>query len=329
VDNGSEHELSSYRNVDYTYINDERLKQVSDGTNNYYMYYDALGRCVKRTRNGVTTYYIYDGEKPIIEYNSGGTLVGRNLYGKGVDEILMRAYGNQSYYFQQDRNGNVTHLTDASGAIVEKYKYDAFGKPTIYAPNGIERSTSACNNRFLFTGREYAATFGLYQYRARAYNPTLGRFMSEDPKLFDAGDYNLFRYVHNDPLDLTDPMGLEGGGRQPGDHPLPNPVATLPAPLGSNIPIRITIDAKLVEYANARGVNLGQGGSVQANFYVREGQMTLVNHSGGEALAVRMESGKEAATNVPEAEALKNEGPLPRGSYRILSRTQDGSQLYK
>ena len=33
--------------------------------------------------------------------------------------------------------------------------------------------------------------------------------MSEDPKLFDAGDYNLFRYCHNDPLDMTDPMGLD------------------------------------------------------------------------------------------------------------------------
>jgi len=33
--------------------------------------------------------------------------------------------------------------------------------------------------------------------------------MSEDPKLFDAGDYNLFRYVHNDPIDFTDPMGLD------------------------------------------------------------------------------------------------------------------------
>src|ERR1051326_1668260 len=37
----------------------------------------------------------------------------------------------------------------------------------------------------------------------------LGRFMSEDPKLFDAGDYNLFRYCHNDPIDLSDPMGLD------------------------------------------------------------------------------------------------------------------------
>ena len=33
--------------------------------------------------------------------------------------------------------------------------------------------------------------------------------MSEDPKLFDAGDYNLFRYCHNDPIDFTDAMGLE------------------------------------------------------------------------------------------------------------------------
>jgi len=37
----------------------------------------------------------------------------------------------------------------------------------------------------------------------------LGRFMSEDPKLFDAGDYNLFRYCHNDSIDFTDPMGTE------------------------------------------------------------------------------------------------------------------------
>jgi RHS repeat-associated protein len=49
--------------------------------------------------------------------------------------------------------------------------------------------------------------FAFYEYRARAYHPGLGRFMSEDPKLFDAGDYNLFRYCHNDPVDFADPMG--------------------------------------------------------------------------------------------------------------------------
>jgi RHS repeat-associated protein len=85
----------------------------------------------------------------------------------------------------------------------------------------------------LFTGREYANLFGFYEYRARAYHPTLGRFMSEDPKLFvrraglgappadwtfgahpDEAEFNLFRYCGNDPVDFTDPMGLyaEGSG---------------------------------------------------------------------------------------------------------------------
>ncbi len=48
-----------------------------------------------------------------------------------------------------------------------------------------------------------------YEYRARAYHPQLGRFMSEDHKLADTGDYNLFRYCHNDPIDNVDPMGLQ------------------------------------------------------------------------------------------------------------------------
>ena len=76
--------------VHYTYINDEHLTTVSDGPNMYNLYYDALGRCVKRALNGTTTYYIYDGEKPIVEYNSSGTIIARNVYGKGIDEILMR-----------------------------------------------------------------------------------------------------------------------------------------------------------------------------------------------------------------------------------------------
>jgi RHS repeat-associated protein len=169
---------------------------------------------VKRTANGDPTYYIYDGDKPILEYRSNGQIA-RNLYGKGVDEILMRTdpavNGGQAFYFQQDHEGSVTHLTNwnnGSGQIIERYRYDVFGAPIIYAPNWTQRTTSSYNNRFLFTGREYAGAW-VYEYRARIYHSYLGRFMSEDPKGFDAGDYNLFRYCHNDPIDLTDPMGTE------------------------------------------------------------------------------------------------------------------------
>jgi RHS repeat-associated protein len=242
ISNGPYHEIASYKNIEYTYIKDERLILAMNSAtgNNYWLAYDGLGRCVARTvhieqedplratptpRPSPTPgprpspgpgdpikYYIYDGEKPILEYDANGGLVGKNLYGKGVDEILMRydptLLQNQTFYYQQDHEGSVTHLTDGSGNVIEKYRYDVFGMPTIYAPDDTLRTASIVSNRFLFTGREYSALFGFYEYRARAYHPGLGRFMSEDPKLFDAGDYNLFRYCHNDPIDNVDPMGL-------------------------------------------------------------------------------------------------------------------------
>jgi YD repeat-containing protein len=180
VTNGSEHEVASYQGVSYTYINDERLKTVTSGSNSYQLAYDALGRCVKRTLNGVTTYYIYDGEKPVLEYNTSGAIVGRNLYGKAIDEIVLRVDyvvnpAGQAYYYQQDHEGSVTHLTNSSGAVIEKYRYDAFGAPTVYDGAGnLRLGGTIYNNRFLFTGREYASTFSFYEYRARAYHPTLG-----------------------------------------------------------------------------------------------------------------------------------------------------------
>ena len=91
IPNGSEHEISDYQRLHYSYINDERLTAVNAGHGvSYQLAYDALGRCVKRTVNGgqttVTTFFIYDGEKPILEYDGGAahTLVGSNVYGKGI-----------------------------------------------------------------------------------------------------------------------------------------------------------------------------------------------------------------------------------------------------
>jgi hypothetical protein len=52
----------------------------------------------------------------------------------------------------------------------------------------------------------------IYDYRARQYQPELGRFLQPDPKQFDAGDFNLYRYCHNDPVNNTDPTGLMPDG---------------------------------------------------------------------------------------------------------------------
>ncbi len=94
--------------------------------------YDALGRCVKRTLGTTTTYYVYDGEKPILKYDSTGAMDGNNVYGRGIDEIVMRGDyvvvpAGQGYFPQQDHEGSVTHLTSFQGGVIEKYRYDAFG----------------------------------------------------------------------------------------------------------------------------------------------------------------------------------------------------------
>src|SRR5256885_8049196 len=67
---------------------------------------------------------------------------------------------------------------------------------------------SPYGNRFLFTGREWLADLRLYDFRNRLYQPELGRFMQPDPKEFAAGDYNLYGYCQNDPVNKTDPFGL-------------------------------------------------------------------------------------------------------------------------
>jgi len=61
----------------------------------------------------------------------------------------------------------------------------------------------------MFTGREWIAEVGLYDYRNRVYSVELGRFLQTDPIRFDAGDVNIYRYVGNGVTRLKDPYGLE------------------------------------------------------------------------------------------------------------------------
>src|SRR5205085_11609340 len=79
-----------------------------------------------------------------------------------------------------------------------------------YDAQGLWAGYSLFGIRFLFTGREWLSDVKLYDYRNRMYQPELGRFMQPDPKEFGPGDYNLYRYCHNDPVNKNDPFGLAG-----------------------------------------------------------------------------------------------------------------------
>jgi RHS repeat-associated protein len=173
--------------------------------------YDGLGRCVKRTVAGVTRLFTYDDWKPILEWDGAGTWVAWNVYGAGPDEILARYdSGSRHLIYKQDQHGNVVAVLSGTGTLAEKYRYDAFGRPTILDASGNARTgnLTAIANRFLFTGREWIAELGIYDYRHRFYNPELGRLLQSDPVGFEAGDMNLFRYCGDDPVDRTDPTGL-------------------------------------------------------------------------------------------------------------------------
>ena len=80
----------------------------------------------------------------------------------------------------------------------------------VYGPFGEQIGTSGTSPNVLgYTGRELDSETGLYYYRARYYDPEIGRFLSEDPLGFEAGDVNFYAYVSNNPINFNDPMGLE------------------------------------------------------------------------------------------------------------------------
>ncbi len=205
--------LYSYGGWTYVYDADKRLTSATATGHSAQFVYDGLGRCVKRTIDGGAKVFTYDGWKPIAEWDAAGALVAWNIYGPGADEILTRTETGVSSYlhYHLDPMGNVQFLLDAGNNGIEKYTYDAFGQPKITDWSGTLRTTSAYGNRFMFTGREYLSTLGIYDYRNRAYHAGLGRFLQTDPSGFAAGDANLFRYCRGNPVNRSDSYGLQGG----------------------------------------------------------------------------------------------------------------------
>jgi RHS repeat-associated protein len=164
------------------------------------------------------TYLYYDSQSlreqggwSLIQEGGSSTSAQRlYIHGGRVDEIVksINCGSGQSAFHHYDARGHCTLLTNTSAGILEQYDYDAFGWPYFYNAGGTLVTSSAYGNRFLFTGREWLSDLKLYDYRNRMYQPELGRFLQPDPKQFAAGDYNLYRYCHNDPVNKSDPTGL-------------------------------------------------------------------------------------------------------------------------
>jgi len=163
--------------------------------------YDPFGRRIYKSSSTATSIYAYDGDNLIEETNSSGAVVARYEPTQNIDEPLAMLRSGATSYFHADGLGSITSLSNAAGSIANTYTYDSFGKLTA--------STGSLVNPFQYTARESDSETGLYYYRARYYDPTIGRFIKEDPAGFDAGSPNFYAYVGNDATDGIDPFGLK------------------------------------------------------------------------------------------------------------------------
>ncbi|MEA1677474.1 RHS repeat-associated core domain-containing protein [Nitrospirillum sp. BR 11163] len=192
----------------YGYDAENRLVSVTGGGVTAAYAYDAQGRRKSKTVNGTTTVYLTDADgREVLEYaGAGGVTATWYAYGQGANEVLaqMNAAAGTRATMIPDIQGSLIGTLDSGTGALTKVGYLAFGEnPAAYA-----------GATFRYTGQRLdpetrgstAQPSGLYDYRARAYSPTLGRFLQADPAGYSAGA-NLYAYTDNDPLNLTDPSG--------------------------------------------------------------------------------------------------------------------------
>jgi len=211
----------TYTGANYGWTNDIAWNQqyqvtsfTTNGTTAETFAYDALGRRVKRVADGVTNWFVHDGIHPVAEVDDNGNLQKSYTWGPGIDNLL--AYTDHTttntYYMITDHLGTVHAVANSSGSVVESYRYDAFGRVLgVYDGNDSPIEESAIGNNYLWQGRHYSWKTGLYYFRARWYDAVTGRWLSKDP-IGIAGGLNQYVFAENNPVNMRDPLGLEGGG---------------------------------------------------------------------------------------------------------------------
>jgi RHS repeat-associated protein len=136
-----------------------------------------------------------------MDLDTNNVVKNRRMYGAGFDEPIARQDANGVVtWYGADRLGSVRQVFDNSGAVTGSRSYAAFGAVTTTSGAGFDR--------YAFTGAGTDPLTGLVGDNARQYDPGLGRWTSEDPIGFAAGDANLSRYVGNGPTNRADPSGL-------------------------------------------------------------------------------------------------------------------------
>ena len=186
--------------------------------------YDGLDRLLARKldANGDGTYetterFVYDSapgkgglDDTVLMLDGSGNVVRRVLNGPLVDQVFAEEDGSGvTNWLLTDNLGSTRDVArydagTATTSVADSLDYNAFGK--------VITETSTANTPLTkYTGRYRDPLTGDQFHRARWYD-TDGIWLRRDPKGFEAGDTNLYRYVGNSPTNATDPSGLAPSG---------------------------------------------------------------------------------------------------------------------
>lgn len=188
----------------YQYDGNAGLRKVTlpNGTVLDYVV-DARGRRVGKKRNGALEKgWLYDGQLRIVaELDGVGAVVSRFVYAAVNHSPDSVERGGVTYRVIHDRLGSVRLvINSATGTVAQRLDYDPWGNVIADSMPGFQP--------FGFGGGLYDADLELVRFGARDYDPRQGRWTSKDPIGFGGGSSNLYAYVDNNPVELTDPSGL-------------------------------------------------------------------------------------------------------------------------
>ena len=211
--------------IDYAYDFRNRLVKVTNKDSNGLTTqvvdysYDAFNRLVTRTltpyTNGVagtpaSGHFVYDGDNMVLTLDSAGNVTDRVLYGPAVDQVFAEegSSGDVTWTLGDNQNTirDLAQYNAATGVtdIVNHRAFSAFGQ-LLSETDPTTGQAATVSSSFGYTGCYFDSATGLQWNVNRWYNPSIERWMGQDPI---SADINLYRYCHNNPILFVDPSGL-------------------------------------------------------------------------------------------------------------------------
>lgn len=163
--------------------------------------YNGEGKRIQKKNGDSVIKYVYEGMNIILELDSSNNELAYNQYGLS---LVSRDTGSKGYYLYNG-HGDTISVVGSNNELLNTYVYDEWGK--------VKEKTGSFDNPYLYAGYYYDSETSNYYLLSRYYNPSIGRFTSEDSYRGDYNDplsLNRYVYVTNNPLIYIDPEGYFG-----------------------------------------------------------------------------------------------------------------------